>query len=199
MQRFNIAPIVKRHFQSVNRPGTRARLDFGAIAVVIGVPLLLGIAAFVFGIRASSINLLTPLLMICGFLVGGMLTLFVFLVNLRVKISETPEFDHRRHLKKLIADVSASCLYLALVAFTLGTVSVLSAAYSSTWWGPIHSALIGFAIFTYTHIALTLLTVIRRLFAVYEDFFRRDHIVPLAHHPRQTLPSESGSESRRVE
>lgn len=199
MQRFNIAPIVKRHFQSVNRPGTRARLDFGALAVVIAVPILLGVGAFVVGLRASSISLLTPLLMICGFLVGGMLTLFVFLVNLRVKISETSEFEHRRHLKKLIADVSASCLYLALVAFTLGTVSVLLAAYSASWWGPIHSALIGLAVATYTHIALTLLTVIRRLFAVYEDFFRRDHIISVTSYSTQKATPDTAAKSRHVE
>lgn len=180
LERYNIAGVARAHYRAMKRPGTTNSFDWPALIITIAVPLVVGAGGFVAGWRISTPTLVSPLLTVSAFIVGGMLTLFVFLANLRVKISETATLQKRRHLASLVSEVSASCLYTATLTFVLGVGSVMLASYSTGWPGPVHSALVGLAAAVYIHVSLTLLTVIRRLFAVYEDLFRRDFIVIVA-------------------
>src|SRR5699024_1219755 len=137
------------------------------------VPLAVAVTGFILGWSVDPRNI-GPFLAISAFLMAAMLTLFVFLANLRIKMMDSEKLQHRRHLAALVSQVSASCLYTAAFTFVFGIGSIIAAVYSGS--GSIHSALVGLMFGVFTHLAMTLLTILRRLWAVYEDLFRRDLI-----------------------
>jgi hypothetical protein len=126
---------------------------------------------------ASGVNLsdgLSQMLAASALLVGAMISCFVFLTNLRVKVSESATYAFRVNMQRLIGGSAVGCLYVAVVALIfagqIATVASVQALRSE------HVAPFTVALLTATlaHLVMTLLSVIRRLFGVYVEFFASD-------------------------
>ncbi len=176
-QRFSVAPIAGLHLQGL-RAG-RPQMSWPDRVVFAGLPLFAGAFSFALSLRLEG---LSTLLAACSLLVGAMLTLFVFLTDLRLKLSETSALSYRRRLQRLVGSAVVSTMYVAVLALaSTGALALASSADVPALKGlglrrP-GSALI---IALLTHLAVNLLTVIRRVLAVYLDVFGADFGADLA-------------------
>ncbi|SNS61345.1 hypothetical protein SAMN06309944_1002 [Micrococcales bacterium KH10] len=104
-----------------------------------------------------------------------MLTTFVFLANLRVKVDESKEMKHRHHLQRLIASTVVAALYTAVAA--LAVTFALAAIAALPWLRTDHAKPLVVAVTgaLLAHLGVTLISVIRRMFGVYYEVFARDY------------------------
>ena len=113
---FSVGPIVEKHYAAMHdsktghiRPSTRVWLvafpvlcgSLTMTAVMAGLDLRDGVSQVLSGI---------------ALLVGAMLSLFVFVTNLRVKVAESPTYAFRTRLHQLLGGTAAGCMYVALVS-----------------------------------------------------------------------------------
>lgn len=171
-QRFDARPIVGYYLRGFQKSGTGGFAWADAVAL-FGSPILCGVCSYFLNARFVNVS---PLLSASTLLVGVMLTVFVFLTNLRVKVAETDKFVYRRALQRMIGSAAVCSLYVA------GLALVISAGLAIT--GGIHVPVLagrelrrlGSAVLVMllAHLAVNLLTVIRRVFAVYVGVFGAD-------------------------
>ncbi len=164
--------VARLHFRGLRGPG-RSRLRWTDWAWMVVIPIGSGTAAFAADLHIEPTG---SLLSATTLLVGAMLTLFVFLTNLRVKIEETPEYAYRRRLQRLIAGATISSLYVAVVALAASLALALAGGLGGPAWAGAIWERLGAALVTalLVHLGVGLMTVIRRAFAVYDGVFGKD-------------------------
>lgn len=176
LERFDLRPTVRMHFRGM-RDRRTGRLSVSTWTLTVVVPLAAATVAPLLDVQIVQSG---PLITATSLLIGGMLSLFVFLTNLRIKLSEVDDFKFRRRVQQQVAYTSASCLYVALLAL-LGTVS-LAIGFSVHVPGlPIWVTTLGggLAVALLVHLSITLLTVIRRVFGVYNALYKADFTADL--------------------
>lgn len=171
LKRFSIFPLIREHYRGYIPPGRRWP-SVATLLILAGIPVLSGVGA---GLVARGTSALPPMISGLGVLAGGFLTAFVLLTNLRVKLSETG--SHRHRVARLMGETAASALYLVgscltLLVAILGVLMFRDAAPTPWPWvsGAVNGSVFGFT----AHIAMTAVTVLRRLFGVYYELFRSD-------------------------
>ena len=174
-QRFSPLPILSGHLWAMRAKG-QARMPKADLFWFAGFPLLVGIlmglgVGLGLDIRDGSSQLLSA----TALFVGAMLSVFVFLSNLRIKVTDDQTLAYRRRLKQLISGTVASTLYVALLAMA-AAVALVAVATLQFLRTP------GFAPFTVgvvaalgTHLGVNVLAVIRRMFGVYQEVFGVDY------------------------
>lgn len=176
------------HFRGM-RDRRTGRLSPSTWIVTFGLPVIAGALAVGFGVRIVQGG---PLITATSLLIGGMLTLFVFLTNLRIKLSEVEQYKYKRRVHQQLAYTSASCLYVALLAL-LGTAGLgigfsISVPDLPTW---LAAAGTGFAVALLVHLCTTLLAVIRRVFGIYHALYRADFAPDLRPVEESGRPAQS--------
>lgn len=175
LSRFSIRPIVVNHFSSLRRDGQR-RMSPGTFGTLFVFPLAVAGAGLLFQFRLDRGGA-TALLTATGLLVGAMVTAFIFLANLRIKISESNDLGIRRRMSVLTSETAVACLYCAglALALALGLATALAVprAARPDW---AHLAATFLLVAGLVHLTVNFLTVLRRLFGVYYDVFRSDFV-----------------------
>ncbi|WP_138443558.1 hypothetical protein [Sinomonas susongensis] len=143
--------------------------------VLFVLPLSAGAVVSVIGATLSAPGF-SAVLSGSGLLVGSMLTAFVFLANLRIKMSETPDLKRNGRLARMVSQTAAACLYISFFALCIVGIVVTGLIVGGTlhtgWLGRFGSGLI---VALGLHLALIFTTVLRRLFGAYFDVFRADY------------------------
>lgn len=175
LKRFSIKPIVVNHFSSLRGDGKK-RLSFGTIGMLFILPLAVAGLGLVFEFKLGRDGA-TALLTATGLLVGAMVTAFIFLADLRVKISESKELSIRRAMSLLTSETAVACLYCAGLALAISlSLAIALAVPSAVRTGPAHLAATFLIVAALVHLTVNFLTVLRRLFGVYYDVFRSDFV-----------------------
>lgn len=164
--------VARQHYKGLHRPGER-RLRVSVWMTLVVIPLLVAAAIAVLNAKLVAP---TALLTAATVLVGAMLTLFVFLTNLRVKLDETPKYVHRRQLQRSVAGATVSALYVAALSIATALALAISAGFSSTAFDRPVLERVGAAVSgaLVTHLAFSLLTVVTRAVGVYATVFAKD-------------------------
>jgi hypothetical protein len=179
-KRFSLAPIVLRHYAALRKPGSRW-IPVGTCAVLFVIPLAAGVIVglFAFQIQAST---LTPALAAVGVLTGAFLAGFVLLTNLRLKMRDDENLSYRVNLTRLVGETAVTALYLVttcLAAIAWGLVAVVVGSAVSISVPVVAQLGVGLFAAVLTHIGVTALTLLRRVFSVYEQLFRSDFVPQL--------------------
>lgn len=173
--RFGLGPILAGHLWALRAPGA-TRTSWADRSVFLGIPIIGGVVsglAVWLGMPVS--NGVSPLLSALALLVGGMMTTFVFLTNLRVKVDESKEqLAYRRTLQKLIAGTVASALYIAVLALSAALLLVGVATLDWLRQPAVAPFTVGVVAAVGAHLAINMLSMFRRLYAVYHDVFLKD-------------------------
>lgn len=183
--RFSLAPILRRHYLSLREPGSRW-IPVGTSLVLFLCPVVLGclVGFIAFEIPSST---LTPALAAVGVLTGAFLAGFVLLTNLRLKMREDENLSYRLNLTRLVGETAVTALYLVtacLLSIALGVVTAVLGPFFSEY-APLVSQLgVGLFAAVLAHIGITALTLLRRMFSVYEQLFRSDFSPRLQAVPR---------------
>lgn len=172
---YSVMPIVRRHFASMaddeDGGGGRRR-----VWIVLGlVPLCVG--AFAGGLVAGGVEVrdgVSQALAATALLVGAMLSLFVFITNLRIKVAESPTYAFRTRLHQLLGGTAAGCLYIALAALVVAAELTLVATVSSLRAQYLQPFVVGIVVASIVHLSLNLVNVMRRLFGAYFELFASD-------------------------
>lgn len=175
LRRFSLAPIVRRHYASLRTPGSRW-MSVGTLFMLFAVPLILGGSTSIFAFEIPTTTL-TPVLAATGVLTGAFLAGFVLLTNLRLKMREDEALSYRLNLTRLVGETAVTALYLVTVCLAAIALGVAMAVVGPILAGVVPAVgQIGVGLFTavLAHIGLTALTMLRRMFSVYEQLFRSD-------------------------
>ena len=173
--RFSLKPIVVNHFASL-RTDNATRISLSSKILLFVFPLVAAGLGAVAGFRLDR-NGATALLTTSGLLVGAMVTAFIFLANLRIKISESETLKIRRQMSLLTSETAVACLYCAGLA--LGIAASLAAglaAPSGIRWEWLRVGGTALIVAGLAHLGVNFLTVLRRLFGVYYNVFRGDFL-----------------------
>jgi CDP-diglyceride synthetase len=172
LDRFSLLPLVTAHYRSLTTSG-RKHPSLWIFATLIVVPVGLAFAAVAWDFRLTR-GAISPLLTASGLLVGVLLSSFVLLTNLRIKISESDKWSYQAKTIRLVAHTAASTMYLT--AATLLLIAILLVGASLPTPAPTWSVYAGtvVTILLISHIGLTFSTVLRRLFGVYVSLFQAD-------------------------
>lgn len=170
--RFNIMPIVRFHFRGLREPNA-ARLSWRARSWLL-LPPAAG-AALSYAGRLQFVGV-SPLLSATALLVGAMLTVFVFLTNLRVKVSESERYAYRRVLQRMIGRAAVGALYVACLALLITAGLGVASAAQFHILDDLQLRRVGSAMIValLIHLATNLMSVIRTTFAVYYEVFGVD-------------------------
>lgn len=175
LSRFSVKPIVEKHFEAL-RPSGHARITPASVFVLFVLPLAVAVAGWGFGFKLDRGGA-TALLTATGLLVGAMVTGFIFLANLRIKISESEQLKSKRTMSQLTSETAVGCLYCATlalsIALALAAGMAIPQAARADWAHAVGTAVIVFGV---GHLTANFLTVLRRLFGVYYDVFKADFI-----------------------
>ncbi|MCM3516241.1 hypothetical protein [Nocardioides sp. P86] len=120
-----------------------------------------------------------------------MLSLFVFITNLRVKVAESPTYAFRTRLHHLLGGTAAGCLYVALAALVVAGELTLVATVGALRSEVAQPIVVGVVVSSLTHLALNLLNVVRRLFGTYFELFASDFDPSI-----ETLPEEEPAQQQ---
>jgi hypothetical protein len=193
-KRFDITPVV-RYYYRLHR-GIDGKLSRPDLLWLFIAPTVIGGTAAGLDVRLTN---LTPLLSATSLLIGVMLSLFVFVTNLRVKVFETESLSYRRDLQKLIASVAAAALYVALWAMLATVDLALSAAVQfDPLSGPLWRRLgVGIQFWILTHLTINIFSIIRRIFLIYHSMFQVDFSADLAPVQKTKDTKGEGSPSRK--
>jgi hypothetical protein len=175
LSRFSLKPIVVKHFEAL-RPSGSTQITLPSKIVLFVVPLIFSGLGVALGYKLDRGGA-TALLTATGLLAGAMVTGFIFLANLRIKISESEQLKLKRKMSLLTSETAVACLYcagLALgIAVTLAASLAAPRALRPDWAHLVVTALLVFAL---VHLSVNFLTVLRRLFGVYYDVFKSDFV-----------------------
>jgi hypothetical protein len=176
-KRFDVTPIV-RFFYRLHRSAD-GKLGRSDVVWLFVTPTVVGGAMAAANVRLTS---LTPLLSASSLLIGVMLSLFIFVTNLRIKVSETEPYSYRRDLQKLIASVATAALYAALWAMLATVDFALSATIRfDLFAGPLWQRIgVGIQFWILAHLAVTIFSIIRRIFLIYHSMFQVDFSADLS-------------------
>lgn len=172
---YSVMPVIRRHFASMaddgGGEGGRRRTW-----IVLGlVPACFG--AFAGGLVAGGLDVrdgVSQALAATALLVGAMLSLFVFITNLRVKVAESPTYAFRTRLHHLLGGTAAGCLYVALIALVVAGELTLVATVGALRSDVAQPIVVGVVVLSLMHLALNLINVVRRLFGTYFELFASD-------------------------
>lgn len=181
MKMYSVAPIVRLHFASMVDDEGGPRTPWLVLGIV---PLCVG--AFAAGLVAGGLNVrdgVSQALAATALLVGAMLSLFVFITNLRVKVAESPTYAFRIRLQQLLGGTAAGCLYVALVALVIAGELTLIASITALRAEPVQPFVVGVVVASILHLGLNLVNVVRRLFGTYFELFASDFDPTLAGTP----------------
>ncbi|MBP2340171.1 hypothetical protein JOF41_006349 [Saccharothrix coeruleofusca] len=171
LQRFNPWPIVLYHAQA-NRRSRDEKATVPELILLYGAPSITAATFVIFQFRLGGV---AQLLAATSLLVGAMISVFVFLANLRVKVFEVAMLRVRRDLKKLIASSAVGALYVSMLSMVLALVLALMASIPAlieeTFVASLASAS---AIWLLVHLVVSLASVLRRLFGIYTALFGGD-------------------------
>ena len=181
LRRFNPWPIFLYNSRAMRGPDSE-RLTWAERALLYGTPAVGFVVFVVFRLQLGGI---AQLLSATSLLVGAMLSTFVFLANLRIKIQEVPEYRIRAGLKELVASSAVGALHVSLMAMLLALGLALMASWPLLTVdgipGNIASSL---CVALLIHLVISLAAVLRRLFAIYEDLFKGDFLAkPMVEEP----------------
>lgn len=197
---YSVMPIVRRHFASMadDEDGGGGT---GRVWIVLGlIPLCLG--AFAGGLVAGGVDVrdgVSQALAATALLVGAMLSLFVFIANLRVKVAESPTYAFRTRLHHLLGGTAAGCLYIALAALIVAAELTLVATVSALRTGIAQPIVVGVVVASIAHLALNLVNVVRRLFGAYFELFASDFDPHIAAMAEPEAPDVEGSRHHHSE
>ncbi|MBF6332799.1 hypothetical protein [Nocardia transvalensis] len=172
LQRFNPWPIFIYNSRAVRELDGRRSASLSERLLLYGVPI--GSLAL-FTLMRWQLGGVTQLLSAISLLVGAMLSTFVFLANLRIKIEESDNYRVRPGLKRLVASSAVGALHVSLVAMLL---SLLLATVTSwpllTAGGRAANIASGLCVAMLVHLIVSLAAVLRRLLGIYVDLFLGD-------------------------
>lgn len=175
LSRFSVKPIVVKHFEAL-RPSGRTRITVPSVFVLFVLPLMVAVGGLAFGFKLDRGGG-TALLTAVGLLVGAMVTGFIFLANLRIKISESDQLKSKRTMSQLTSETAVGCLYCATlalsIALALAAGLAIPQAARADWAHVLGTAIIVFGL---GHLTVNFLTILRRLFGVYYDVFKSDFV-----------------------
>ncbi|ORL11663.1 hypothetical protein [Prescottella equi] len=160
--KLSVIPTVKAHLNTL-RDDTSGRLQRSDFAVFYVVPIAVGVAMWLLGVRLSEIG---------GYL-GGLavftallFALVIFVFQLRVQISDDSRFDRSSTLFELIDQIFSNVCYAVVIGVLttgLGVVAVTLTDGTEGAPAPLSSALAAFAL----HLVLTIFMCIKRIQAAY--------------------------------
>jgi len=167
----DLRPIFTEHWK-VLRDVETDKLPRTTKIIIFGVPVCVGIAVALLGVRLAG---LAQILASVAVLVGAMVTTFVFLANLRVKLSESDAYRGRRRVTFLVGASAVGSLYVGTVAMTLSVVLAIVASVGGLTLNgtavPLASAVVTALLL---HLMLNLAIIARRLFGIYTQMFMED-------------------------
>lgn len=146
-ERFDLRPLARPHFQSLIDPGRR-RISFGTTAIIFLLPLAVGIlggwAVPIPGAAPADASggapapassaasaVFTALPGAAGTLVAGFLAAFVLLMNLRIKLDDSPQLPRTPAQLRSISTAAMSSLYLTTVSGSALIVSLCLAIFGA--------------------------------------------------------------------
>lgn len=165
----NVLPIISAHFRTLRNAAT-GRVAISDYLVQVGVPLLLGVAAWLTNteLKGAYGNIVAALAIIFGFAFA--VTVFVF--QLRMQMAEmqisseqtrvaeiSPQMDKRAPV--LVNELFSNCLYAVLLS---GAATVLAGSIE-----PLHFGQLGdwMLVAMISHLILVMLMCFKRLNAAY--------------------------------
>lgn len=197
-ERFDLRPLARPHFQSLFEPG-RLRMSFGTMAIIFLLPLAVGIlggwavpipgalgaapaddsggAPVPSAAPASSAAsaVFTALPGAAGTLVAGFLAAFVLLMNLRIKLDDSPQLPRTPAQLRSISAAAMSSLYLTTVSGSALIVSLCLAIFGAPLAASAPLAfrvLVGLVLGLFTHILVNAITVLRRVAGAYYVLYK---------------------------
>ncbi len=190
--RFDLRPIVRRHYQSMHPSGMN-RLGFGTFTALFLFPGALCSIVIALDYRVPA-TALTPALAGLGVLTGAFLTGFVLLMNTRIKARDDDRLSYRHNLTRLMGQTAVTSLYL--VVFCMGMIAgciALAVAWDALLVVPRGlSAASGLLLAGLVHVGLTGATFVRRLFGVYDQMFAADFAPNLQAVPTHRRSTNAG-------
>jgi hypothetical protein len=140
--------------------------------VLYGLPSVGFLVFITFRLQLGGIP---QLLAATSLLAGSMVSVFVFLANLRIKIDEVDKYRVRRGLKELVGSSAVGALHVAIISMILGVVLAIMASWplmtSDSLSGNVGS---GLSVWLLVHLAISIGAVLRRLLGIYVDLFTSD-------------------------
>ncbi|QCP08201.1 hypothetical protein FDF08_09585 [Micrococcus luteus] len=190
-ERFDLRPLARPHFQSLIDPGRR-RISFGTTAIIFLLPLAVGIlggwAVPIPGAAPADASggapapassaasaVFTALPGAAGTLVAGFLAAFVLLMNLRIKLDDSPQLPRTPAQLRSISTAAMSSLYLTTVSGSALIVSLCLAIFGAPLAAiaPLaFRALVGLVLGLFTHILVNAITVLRRVAGAYYVLYK---------------------------
>lgn len=193
LERFSLRPLFREHYRGLRSPRS-GRISSWTWIAIAAVPVTSGALAAALGFVFSD-AVVAPLLTVLGMLAAALLSGFVMLTNLRVKISESQQWSQRTRTQRLVAQSAVTCLYVMLMCLILSASLVATVGvFGQLSLAPTPVALVFSAVLVAmaAHIGVTFLTVVRRLYYVYFDLFQVDFGPDLTSVPR---PPKDGQRS----
>lgn len=193
-ERFDLRPLARPHFESLIDPGRR-RISFGTTAIIFLLPLAVGIlggwAAPIPGAlgaapadasggapapaSSAASAVFTALPGAAGTLVAGFLAAFVLLMNLRIKLDDSPQLPRTPAQLRSISTAAISSLYLTTVSGSALIVSLCLAIFGAPLAASAPLAfrvLVGLVLGLFTHILVNAITVLRRVAGAYYVLYK---------------------------
>ncbi len=185
----SLGPLFRANFRSY---GGGARAAASKWALFVAVPTFAGaVALWLTLLGVHFTNGIAPLLSAVALLVGAMFSAFVFLTNLRVKLSETATYAFRVDLLRYVGSSAVSCLYVAIVALVAAALLALVASVEFLRLPEVKPWTIAVLVSVVAHVGVSLLTVVRRMFAIYFELFTSDFDAPIEGASNQPMEMEA--------
>ena len=150
-----IGGIVKAHFDTLINPKRRGcRRWLGDIAQFVGIPVVLGVAAWKWHWRISGSNLLTAVSILAALSISAAIYVFELRVSTQARL-----VNDRARSTVLLDQLFTNLLYSVLVGFLLIAIMLFNP------YGPIWNAIL---VAIAAHYLLTMLMCMKRLFAAFQ-------------------------------
>jgi len=165
--KINIFPIIIRHF-SVLKNDTTKKLSVGDVFLFYGVPILFGIANFVwlkFDFSSVRADVVTFGSILSGFMLSTLALLLVFFESLKQQDAKMKETYNKKKLV-LIEETSLSILYGIVAGVILTLIAVVSGVENSYCAQNCENMTDSFLAVLSTHFLLIFLMVVKRTFVL---------------------------------
>lgn len=180
-KRFTLRPIFTRFYRALGNPTTGAGPTSSVRALVYGLPLIVGAtAALIFpldGNPSRSPSPFTPVLSVATAFIGGFLACFVLLLNLRIKLHESPDLPQSETTRMNVTSAAFTSLYLAVCSGAIVTTGLLVNfvwQYASEPWLILVRLGIGVVVALVLHVLVSTLSLVRRVGGAYATLFDQD-------------------------
>ncbi|NYI89342.1 hypothetical protein HNR02_002665 [Amycolatopsis endophytica] len=171
LQRFNPWPIFLYNSRATHGPDSR-RLNWAERGLLYGFPTAALVTFIAFRLQLGGVP---QLLAATSLLVGTMLSAFVYLSNLRIKIQETADYRTRVRLKELVASSAVGALHVCVIAMVLALMLALMASWPElTSDSVVANIASGIAVWLLLHLLVSFSSVLRRLLGIYVELFMSD-------------------------